>query len=83
MSLPESGERNFSCQSDASLRVDELGNKGIGRSFAKIGYRTLLYDAAFIHEHDFVAEIGCFRQVMRDEQRGLAQARENFFEILL
>ena len=65
------------------MRVDEFGNEIVRRFFAKIDNRTLLHDAAFVHEHDFVAEISGFGQIVRDEQRGLLQTRENFLQIFL
>ena len=53
------------------------------RPFAKIGNRTLLNDPAFVHEHDLVAEIGGFGEIVRDQNRGLLQSLENFLQILL
>ena len=49
----------------------------------KIGERTLLDDPAFIHEHDFVAKIGGFGEIVRDQKRGLSQACEDFLQVFL
>src|SRR6266404_788656 len=67
----------------SSLRVDEFGNERINWPFAKIVNRTLLHDAASIHEHNSIAEISCFRQIVGHQERCLPQACENFFEIFL
>ena len=49
----------------------------------KIDERTLLNDPAFIHQHDFVAEVGGFGEIVRDKKRGLSQAREDFLQVFL
>src|SRR5467141_2479811 len=72
-----------SYQCETSLGVDKFGNEGAGRLFTKIGERTLLDDSAFIHEHDFVSEISGFGQIVGDQKRCLAEAGENFLQILL
>ena len=53
------------------LRVDEFGNKIVGRIFPKLGERTMLNDAALVHQNDFVAEVRRFGEVVRHQQRGL------------
>src|SRR4030095_6006265 len=42
-----------------------------------------LNDPAFIHEHNCVAEIGGFGEIVRDEERGLLESREDFLQIHL
>src|SRR5207253_9242128 len=66
-----------------SLGVDEFGNKLACRTLLKIDERTLLNDPAFIHQHDFVAEVGGFGEIVRDKKRGLSQAREDFLQVFL
>src|SRR5436309_14147137 len=73
--LPTLGRATFSCQGEHSLRVDKFGDEIVGWFFAEVGNRTLLDDAAFAHEHDFVTEISRLSEVVRDEQRRLSQAR--------
>ena len=67
----------------ASLRVDEVGDEIVRRSIAQIGERAVLHDAAFVHQDNAIAEISRFREIVRDENRGLLQARENFLQVLL
>src|SRR4029453_11164171 len=81
--LPILGGATISCEHKCTLRIDELGNEIICWLFTKIGKRALLDDVAFVHEHDLITEIGCFGQIVSDEERCLTQARENFLEILL
>src|SRR5215475_10271534 len=45
--------------------------------------RTFLNDPSFAHENDRVAEVGRFGEIVRDEQRGLLESREDFLQILL
>src|SRR6266851_5792605 len=81
--LPILGEATISCEHKCTLRIDEFAYEIICWFFTKFDKRTLLDDVAFVHEHDFVTEICCFRQIMSDEERCLTQAHKNFFEILL
>src|SRR5437016_5806879 len=68
---------------ETSLGVDKFGNEGAGRLFVKNGERTLLDHSAFIHEHDFVSEISGFGEIVGYQKRRLAEAGENFLQILL
>src|SRR5438552_2022175 len=81
--LPILGEATISCKRKRTLRIDEFTYEIICWLFTKIDKRALLDDVAFVHEHDFITEICCFRQIVSDEERCLTQARENFFELLL
>ena len=58
------GKKVVSCQSERSLGVYELGNEWAHGFLSKISDRTSLHDSALIHENDFVAEIGGFRQIV-------------------
>ena len=53
------------------------------RSDSPLQALILLNDTAFIHEHDHVSKVRCFRQIMSHEQRCLVQRGEDFFQILL
>src|SRR2546430_15875835 len=63
---------------ETSLGVDKFGNEGAGRLFTKICERTLLYDSAFIHLHDFVSEIGVFSKLARGRKLLLPEAGHLF-----
>src|SRR5438105_4856573 len=75
--------RTISCEDQRALRVDEFGNEIARRLFPKIDNRTLLHDAAFVHEHDFVAQVSRFGEIVHDQERGLFEASENVFQIFL
>ena len=59
-------------------------NEFVRRRFAQIvAIDPCLHDPAFVHEHDLVAEIGGFGQIVRNQKGGLLQPRENFLQIVL
>ena len=75
--LPILGEAAISCERKRTLRIDEFTYEIICWLFTKIDKRALLDNVAFVHEHDFITEIGCFRQIvetpdMRRRLRALA-----------
>ena len=57
--------------------------KGARRIRAQIFQRSALDDSAFVHQHDLVAEVGGFREVVSDEDGRLLQPRENFLQVFL
>ena len=63
--------------------IDELGNEIARRFRAESFQRSDLHDAPLIHEHDFIAEVRGFGQIVRDENGGLLQPRKNFLQIFL
>src|SRR5438046_9092348 len=64
--LLDSKFASYHCET--SLGVDKFGNEGAGRLFTKIGERTLLDDAAFIHEHELVSEVRRLGKIVRAPQ---------------
>src|ERR1700730_4054722 len=82
-SLPVVGEKTVSCENEGALRVNEFSNEIVRRFLAKIDNRSLLHDAALVHQHNLVAQIGGLCEIMRDKQCGLLEARKNLFQIFL
>ncbi len=57
--------------------------KWAGRISSKIVERSALHDSPFIHQHDLVAEVGGFREIVSDQNGGLFQPGKNFLQIFL
>src|SRR5437764_14999322 len=70
-------------RSQSSLSVDEIGDETVSGTLAEIIQRPPLYNPAFVHAHNLVPQISGLRQIVGDENRGLVEPLENFFQIFL
>src|ERR1044071_6008425 len=62
-----------SCQRQSSLCVDERSDEFARRVPAQIFERSDLHHASLVHEHELIAEISGFGQIVRHEEGGLLQ----------
>ena len=66
----------------APLRVDEFGHELVRRMIAQIGERSVLHDAAFVHEDDLVAEISGFGESCVTRM-AVCLSAQNFLQVVL
>ena len=67
----------------APLRVNEFPNELVCWSIAQFSRRAALHHPAFVHQHNFICEIGGFGEIMSYEDDALMQPGENFLQISL
>ena len=65
------------------MRGNKLAHERTRRLFLQLTQRSFLHDASFVHQHDFIAEISRFGEIVRHENGGLFQPLENLLQIFL
>src|SRR5581483_4724269 len=63
------------------LGVDETGHEGVGRLADQLLESILLHDAAFLHQHQIVAEEARFAEVVRHQDDRFVQRLEDVLEV--